>query len=134
LFTDKITVVGETILPELQQPPFAARLKRYDASDLEGHSLVYACTNDPEVNHKVKQEANARGLLVNVADDSDVCDFISPAVCMADGLVVAVSSHGKNVKAAVGLRNRIQAGLRNANEVAGGGRRDCLPRDRKRTW
>jgi precorrin-2 dehydrogenase/sirohydrochlorin ferrochelatase len=107
-FTTSIVVVGKTILPELRQFPLAFHERAYGPQDLDGHFLIYACTNDHGLNHAIKREANARGLLVNVADTAGLCDFISPAVHQAGDVVVAVSSHGKNVRAAVAWRDRIK--------------------------
>jgi siroheme synthase (precorrin-2 oxidase/ferrochelatase) len=44
---------------------------------------------------------------VNVVDNPALSSFISPAVFCREGMTVAVSSHGRDVKKAVKWRDRI---------------------------
>lgn len=55
---------------------------------------VWATTNNPELNHQVYQEAKQLGLLVNVVDDPDYCDFITPARLERGRIQLALSSGG----------------------------------------
>jgi len=112
-FSTSITVVGKTILPELRQFPLSFHERAFVKQDLDTQFLVYACTNDPELNREIKLAANAQGLLVNVADNPELCDFISPAIFQTGEVVVAVGSQGKNVRAAVAWRNRIRGWMEN---------------------
>ncbi len=83
--------------------------KMYERSDLDGYFLVYACTNNPEVNRLIQNDANECGTLVNVVDNRELSDFISPAVIKKDEMTIAVSSNGENVKKSVMWRNRLKA-------------------------
>jgi precorrin-2 dehydrogenase/sirohydrochlorin ferrochelatase len=49
--------------------------KKYDKSDLEGVSMVIAATNFSDVNKQVYHDAKKLGILVNVADTPELCDF-----------------------------------------------------------
>jgi precorrin-2 dehydrogenase/sirohydrochlorin ferrochelatase len=75
---------------------------------LENASLVYACTNDPDINQQIRIDARLRHILVNVADNPVSGDFISPALCRHKELTVAVSSNGLDVNKAIYWRNRIK--------------------------
>ena len=83
------------------------REKTYETPDLEGASLVFAATNDAATNERVSQEARETGILVNVADSPDLCDFIVPAVIRRDPIVIAISTSGTLPMLARRLREEI---------------------------
>jgi precorrin-2 dehydrogenase / sirohydrochlorin ferrochelatase len=108
-YTRTITIVSPEIQDELHQMGFAEICKEYETSDLEGFFLVYACTNNLEVNRRIKDDAAYYGILVNVVDNRELSDFISPAVIKQDEMTIAVSSNGENVKKTVEWRNRLKS-------------------------
>ncbi len=108
LYTHNITVIAPDIHDDLREKGFELIRKEYEKSDLEGFFLVYAATDNIEVNRRVKNDAAARGIMVNVVDNRELSDFISPAIFKQGEMTVAVSSNGQNVKKAVALRNRIR--------------------------
>lgn len=66
----------------------------FEPPALDGATLVFAATDDRMVNLAVVRAAHERGLLINVADVPDLCDFYLPAVERRGPVVVAVSSGG----------------------------------------
>lgn len=70
------------------------RQDSYDPTLLEGVGLVIAATNDEAINHRIYQDARARGVLVNVVDDPAHCDVIFPAIVRRGELQIAISSSG----------------------------------------
>lgn len=108
LYTRNITVIAPEIHDELKDRGFELVCKEYEETDLDGFFLVYAATDSYEVNRRVKNDAAARGIMVNVVDNRELSDFISPAIFKQEEMTVAVSSNGQNVKKAVALRNRIR--------------------------
>ncbi len=113
LYTQNITVIAPDIHDDLRGKGFELVDKEYEESDLEGFFLVYAATDNMEVNRRVKNDAAARGIMVNVVDNRELSDFISPAIIKQDEMTIAVSSNGENVKKTVALRNRLREMLKN---------------------
>lgn len=114
-FTKKIYVVAPEILPEIKKSGVVCREKAYERKDLEGFGIVYACTDQRDVNRRVCADARRHGCLVNVADDPSRCDFISPAIYKKGHMTVAVGSDGRAVKKAVAWRDRIRKVYDNDN-------------------
>lgn len=78
----------------LQANRIPFRQASYDPALLEGVGLVIAATNDAAVNRRIRQDARARGVLVNVVDDPAQCDVIFPAIVRRGDLQIAISSSG----------------------------------------
>ncbi|OEO25611.1 uroporphyrinogen-III C-methyltransferase [Pseudomonas sp. J237] len=70
------------------------RLRGYQADDLEGVVLVIAATDDEPLNQQISEQAQARGVPVNVVDAPKLCSVIFPAIVDRSPLIVAVSSGG----------------------------------------
>ncbi len=77
----------------------------YQPDCLEGARLVFAATADSQLNGRVYQDAESRGIPVNVVDDIQHCRFISPAVIDRSPVQVAISTGG----AAPVLARRLRA-------------------------
>ncbi|MEE9904848.1 MAG: bifunctional precorrin-2 dehydrogenase/sirohydrochlorin ferrochelatase [Chlorobium sp.] len=111
-YTGNITILAPEIHQYLQGKGFTEIVKRYEPADLEGAFLVYASTNDEEVNRQIKEDAERLGILVNVVDNRELSSFISPAVIRKDEMTITVSSNGENVKKSVAWRNKIREMMR----------------------
>ncbi len=82
--------------------------RRWEADDLQGCFLVIAATDDPKINHEVATEALERGCLVNVVDDPDYCNFLTPAVIQRGDLTIAISTGGQVPALSGYLRSRLE--------------------------
>src|SRR5690606_16483698 len=80
----------------------------FQPGDTEGYELVMVATDDGEVNRSVADEARARGILVNAADDVANCDFILPSVAAKGSLQIASSTGGGSPAMARWLRERLE--------------------------
>jgi len=108
-FTHKIKIIAQDVVPEIRERSFIEIVeKTYEPSDLDGHLLVYAATDDQDLNSQIRSDARQYRCLVNVVDKPSNCDFISPAIHKQDQMTVAVSSNGENVFAAIHWRNQIR--------------------------
>ncbi|QLF91816.1 uroporphyrinogen-III C-methyltransferase [Pseudomonas sp. ABC1] len=101
-------VVAPQIEPELEALAEHCRPRAYQASDLNGMSLIVACTNDLKVNAQVSHDAQALGIPVNVVDAPALCSAIFPAIVDRSPLIVAVSSGGDAPVLARLVRARIE--------------------------
>ncbi|HEX2172074.1 MAG TPA: NAD(P)-dependent oxidoreductase, partial [Dehalococcoidia bacterium] len=63
---------------------------------------------DPAVNQTVYEEANRAGILVNVVDTPEFCNFISPAVVRRGPLAIAISTGGRSPALAKRVREELE--------------------------
>ncbi len=107
-----VTVVAEGPADALERLGLQARAtvrrRAFAAGDLDGAFLCVADSGDPEVRAMVFAEARSGGVLVNVVDDPDHCDFAAPAVVRRGDLVIAVSTGGRSPALASRLRRMLE--------------------------
>ncbi len=112
LFADRITVVAPeaegSILELTESGDVSWIMREFEEEDLEGRDIVFAATNDKELNADIAMECRRRGITVNVSSDKDLCDFYFPGIVMQGETVVGVSASGKDHKKARKVRERIQ--------------------------
>jgi uroporphyrin-III C-methyltransferase/precorrin-2 dehydrogenase/sirohydrochlorin ferrochelatase len=81
----------------------------YRESDLIGVLMVVAATSDSATNLSVYDDATAAGLLVNVVDTPQLCNFVFPSIVDRDPLLIAITSSGRSPVLARILRRKIEA-------------------------
>ena len=86
---------------ELELRPFAS-------DDLEGAFLAIVATNSRSLNERVYDEAKRRGVLCNVVDVPDLCDFFYPSVVRRGDLQIAVSTNGQSPSLAQKIRQQLE--------------------------
>lgn len=64
------------------------------AQDVAGCVLVFGATDDAATNRKLHDLATAAGVLVNIGDTTELCDFIMPAIVDRSPLLISISSGG----------------------------------------
>lgn len=107
-YAGNIFVYASAVLPEIKALPLTYIEGAYEPGVLVGARLVYACTDDRALNRRIGDDARRAGALVNVADDPETCDFVSPAIFKCEDMSVAISSNGRHVKKSVKWRDAIQ--------------------------
>jgi uroporphyrin-III C-methyltransferase/precorrin-2 dehydrogenase/sirohydrochlorin ferrochelatase len=94
----RVRVVAIAPVPALVELAAAGALeierRAYQASDLDECALVFAATDDREVNRHVFADARARGIWANVADDPELCAFHLPARVRRGAFQLAIASAG----------------------------------------
>ncbi|MFQ3663302.1 MAG: precorrin-3B C(17)-methyltransferase, partial [Chloroflexaceae bacterium] len=115
----QVRLISPEATPRLQAWAAAGRIvwqpRAYVAGDLGGARLVFAATNQREVNARVARDAALHGALCNVADAPEEGDFHLPALLRCEDATIAVSSGGTAPGRAVALRDAIAAWRRSAN-------------------
>jgi siroheme synthase-like protein len=97
----KITVVAPFVREEvrelLQNHPTCKIIQRsFEESDLENKDLAILATDDKELHRRIKSLANEKGILVNVADTPELCDFYLGSIVQKGNLKIAISTNGKS--------------------------------------
>ncbi|MFH0996676.1 MAG: bifunctional precorrin-2 dehydrogenase/sirohydrochlorin ferrochelatase [Pseudomonadota bacterium] len=100
--TDPIAVLAGENRISLKQRP-------YQASDLDGVFLVIGATDNMALNRAIHDDAGKQGILCNIADQPDLCNFILPSVIDRGDLIIAISTSGKSPAFARRLRKQLEA-------------------------
>lgn len=117
----RVTLVGERIAEEIRT--FAARFenvilieKAFEPEDLEGKNFAIIATDDKDLNRSVKILAESRGILANVADTPDLCDFYLGSIVQKGDLKIAISTNGKSPTVAKRIKETLNDLLPNELE------------------
>ena len=82
--------------------------RKYQDGDLEGAFIAIAATNVREVNHRIFEEAEERGVMLNAVDDPPNCSFIAPSIVQRGPVTLAISTGGVSPALARKLRESLQ--------------------------
>lgn len=80
----------------------------YQPGDLEGAFLVFAATDNRQVQESVSREAAERKILLNSADDPARCDFQIPAKVRHGDLLITISTGGASPALSKCLREQLE--------------------------
>jgi precorrin-2 dehydrogenase/sirohydrochlorin ferrochelatase len=83
-------------------------VRAFSSDDLAGAFLTIVATNSRTLNERVYHEAQRRGVLCNVVDVPDLCDFFYPAVVRRGDLQIAVSTAGQSPSLAQKIRQQLE--------------------------
>jgi siroheme synthase-like protein len=104
----RVTVIAPEWEEEFESLPVRLVPRHFRVTDLAGCVLVFAATNDRLTNHRIGIAAKGKGVLANIADSADECDFVVPARIHRSGIQVAVSTGGENPRLAAELRRKLE--------------------------
>lgn len=108
-----VTVVSpaltETLRASVERGEINHRNGFFVEEDLNGVVLVISATDDRKVNETVAKAAGERGLLCNVVDQPDLCNFITPALVTRGELQISVSTGGGSPTLAQRVKREVAA-------------------------
>jgi precorrin-2 dehydrogenase/sirohydrochlorin ferrochelatase len=84
------------------------RSRVFVPADLNDQFLVIAATSSPNVNDAIFQEAKRQGVLCNVVDDPERCDFYYAAVVRRGHFQIAISTGGLSPALAQRIRQELE--------------------------
>ena len=111
-----VTLVGTTIKPELyevaaQHPSVKLVERSFEPQDLEGIDVLILATDSRETNANIRTLAKAHGILTNVADTPDLCDFYLGSTVKNGDLKIGISTNGKSPTFAKRFRELLEESL-----------------------
>lgn len=107
-----VTVISPGLSPQLRKWEQEGRItvfaRPYREGDLTGAFLVISATDNVQVNKAAAAEAGRCGILLNVADDPQLGNFIVPSVIEQGPLVITVSTGGASPALAKKIRRELE--------------------------
>ncbi len=107
-----ITVISPELCSELEDILSQNRInwlkKNYNTIDIKDSNFIFVATNDKSVNKMVYKEAKKKNILVNVVDNSDLCDFIIPSKVKRGDLTISISTNGKSPALTKKIREELE--------------------------
>src|SRR5450432_1752372 len=107
-----ITVIANEINEEVKK--LAAKYstillieKNFEPADLDNKDIIVVAVNDSSVSGYIRVLAKQKKLLVNVADNPDLCDFYLGSIVQKGNLKIAISTNGKSPTVAKRLKEQI---------------------------
>jgi precorrin-2 dehydrogenase/sirohydrochlorin ferrochelatase len=83
-------------------------LRAFTADDLRDVFLAVVATSSRTLNERIYHDAQVRGVLCNVVDVPDLCDFFYPSVVRRGDLQIAVSTAGQSPSLAQKIRQQLE--------------------------
>lgn len=83
-------------------------VRAFTNDDLQGAFLVVVATSSRTLNERIYHEAQKLGVLCNVVDVPDLCDFFYPSIVRRGDLQIAVSTAGQSPSLAQKIRQQLE--------------------------
>ncbi len=107
----RITLISPDATPFIQAAAKRGELewrqRKYQPGDLEGAFIGVAATDVHAVSLQIFEEAEERGVLLNVVDDTPLCTFIAPSVVKRGAVTLAISTGGTSPALARKMRESL---------------------------
>ncbi len=106
-----VQIISPEVCEEIRSLAEADKLswlpRPYHSTDLIGAFMVFAATDDPEVQALIAHDAAMHHVLLNRADNSELSDFHVPAKIRRGDLVIAISTGGGSPALASLIKRRL---------------------------
>jgi len=112
----RVTLVGAHISQAIRDyvhdyPQVVLVEKSFESRDLDGQQVAIAATDDLVLNEQIRDLATEGGILCNVADTPELCDFYLSSIVQKGDLKIAISTNGKSPTVAKRLKETFQEAL-----------------------
>ena len=112
----RVLLVAREIHPEIKtlaekHPTVQLEERNFKLWDLWSADIVLLATNNRNTNEQILKFAKTRGLLVNVADTPELCDFYLGSVVTKGQLKVGISTNGKSPTIAKRFREFLEEAI-----------------------
>ncbi|NLU47674.1 MAG: bifunctional precorrin-2 dehydrogenase/sirohydrochlorin ferrochelatase [Syntrophomonadaceae bacterium] len=108
----QIDLVSPQATPKLQNWATEGKVnwiaRNFQLTDIQDAFLVFAATDDLQINREIARLCQKEGILVNAVDDPAYCDFFVPSIIRRNSLVLAISTEGKSPAYAKRLRRQME--------------------------
>lgn len=97
----KVTLIATNISDDIKKfslghSNLIIKQRPFQNADLENIDLVIVAVNNKETSIHIKEEAQKRNILANVADTPEQCDFYLGSIVQKGDLKIAISTNGKS--------------------------------------
>lgn len=106
-----VRLVTKAVADDADTDGLDVSIEPYRAEHVDGCVLVFACTDDADLNARIAVDARAAGAWVNCADQPEDCDFFAAATVTDGDVVVAVGTGGSAPHLAGRLKDTVRAAL-----------------------
>jgi len=96
-----ITAIAE------KNPTIELLERPYQSSDMDEADIVISAVDQREVSEYIRDDAKHKGILINVADTPDLCDFYLSSIVRKGNLKIAISTNGKSPTIAKRIKEEI---------------------------
>ncbi len=108
----EVTVLSPELSAELRKQVEQGRVRHlarvFADADVEGQCLVFAVTDNTQVNRRIIECCRRHGIPCSASDENwPDGDFVTPAICREAGLIVTVSTGGRSCRHARIVKDRL---------------------------
>jgi precorrin-2 dehydrogenase/sirohydrochlorin ferrochelatase len=108
----RVIVIAREVDPEFEKscklPNVELVISAYSKEHLGEAVLAIAATNDLDLNQRIYKDCQELGVLCNVVDQPQLCDFFVPAVVKRGPLQIAIGTDGNCPAYAAHLRKKLE--------------------------
>ncbi|MGO4108019.1 precorrin-2 dehydrogenase/sirohydrochlorin ferrochelatase family protein [Paenibacillus sp. YAF4_2] len=109
---DEVVLISPQLTPRLQELAACGSIewqgRPYQSSDAECAKLLFAATDDSELNRRIAKDGRRAGVLVNNVNEAEGRGFVNPAVVRRGDLLIAVSASGASPSLSVRLKRELE--------------------------
>jgi siroheme synthase-like protein len=108
-----VTVVAPEVIDDVRALRRDSKIelheRAFEPADLEGATLVIGATDERGVNQRIAEAAREKGVMCNIVDDPELCDFITPALVIRGDLQIGISTSGGSPTLAQRVKREIDS-------------------------